>query len=107
MTYKTEHKMLYLYQASWMAILALSKTALTATLGVALETSIAFQNVVLFVCFNAASLFNLHLALCKIHALTCSVGGLRVLYRNLHLQQFHELMSSWINFSQLPSVHQM
>lgn len=53
--------MLYLYQASWMAILALSKTALTATLGVALETSIAFQNVVLFVCFNATLMLPLFL----------------------------------------------
>lgn len=44
---------------------------------------------------------------CKIHVPTCSVEGLHVLCRNLHLQQFHELMSSLSDFLQLPSVHQM
>lgn len=64
------------------------------------------SSVCLLWCCCISPLFSI--LLCgKIHALTCSVGGLHVLYRNLHLQQFHELMSSWINFLQLPSVHQM
>lgn len=46
--------MFYIYQPSWVAILALSKIALKVTPGVVLETSTAFQNVVVFVCFDAA-----------------------------------------------------
>lgn len=49
-----QQKMFYIYQPSWVAILALSKIALRVTPGVVLETSTAFQNVVVFVCFDAA-----------------------------------------------------